>query len=163
MFFTILIWSFFSAFSDATALPNNASIIDTSIQGWCAHLAKELRSVDLNRCLARDWKIDSFSTEGRPIPHLFWGVSERVQPLPGQQPTPAITTSSVPGKKILILATIHGDEISAVSVVFRWMDFLERTKPDSFLRSNRYLFLPLANPDGFYANPRTRTNKNKVD
>ena len=58
---------------------------------------------------------------------------------------------------------MHGDEISSVSAVFRWIDFLDRTKADSFLRQNRYMFIPLVNPDGFYIQPRTRTNLAGVD
>ena len=63
----------------------------------------------------------------------------------------------------MILGGIHGDEISSVSLVFRWMDFLEKVRAESPLRKMRFLFIPLANPDGFWSVPRTRTNIVGVD
>lgn len=119
---------------------------------WCEQLSKELRSVDYKRCIAREWKSDATTALGHPIPYVYWG-----------KPTPAGSTNADGPRRILVVGAIHGDEISAVSMVFRWLDFLEKTKADSFLRQHYYMFIPLANPDGFYAKPRTRTNSNSVD
>ncbi|MGE4231782.1 MAG: M14 family zinc carboxypeptidase [Bacteriovoracia bacterium] len=117
-----------------------------AISDWCNKLGKELKSVEKNKCLAMNWKSEIKSPHGVAIPYLQWGSSQ-----------------SPDAKKIMVLGAVHGDEIAAVSVVFRWIDFLERTKKDSFLRKNEYLFVPLVNPDGFYAQPRSRTNSNGVD
>lgn len=121
---------------------------------WCIELAKELKSIKKESCSARPWEIDARSTGDRVIPRLFWPMKPEKMDK---------KEDSKDGQRILIVAAIHGDEIAAVSVAFRWMDFLERTKADSFVRKNKYLFVPLANPDGFFSSPRTRTNLNKVD
>lgn len=130
----------------------NASFAGTYAkkEEWCKKLSEELKSVDLNRCLNRDWKNAVHSKQGNFIPYLEWSDQ-------------SAASKNKKVKKILILGGVHGDEISSVSMVFRWMDFLERTKPDSFLRENQYLFFPLVNPDGFFKSPRTRTNANGVD
>jgi murein peptide amidase A len=117
----------------------------SDIQQWCKDLSKELMSVKYDSCTSREWKVGDHTTTGRPIPYLFWG------------------SSNSESRRVLILGAMHGDEISSVSMVFRWLDFLEKTKPDSFLRESKYLFFPLVNPDGFYSNPRTRTNLAGVD
>lgn len=137
-------WSaFFLAFSlYAAPLPGGA-VVSEAINTWCRDLSKELLSVNYERCVGRSWENSAASRSGKPIPFTWWG-------------DPA-------GRRILVLGAVHGDEISSVSLVFRWMDFLDKTKPDSFVRKNRYLFLPLINPDGFFASPRTRTNEVGVD
>lgn len=120
---------------------------------WCERLSKELRSVNYPRCIAQDWKSDTTTAAGHPIPSLYWG-----------KPIADGATGAVDGpRRILVIGGIHGDELTAVSMVFRWIDFLERTKADSFLRKHYYMFFPLANPDGFYSKPRTRTNGAGVD
>ncbi len=141
----------YAAEADAQAIPKKENQSPDVIQ-WCNYLGTHLRSVHKERCMSRDWKIEQKLVTGHPIPFLFWGPSEEeIQKNPSDY------------KKVLILSAIHGDEIASVSITFRWIDFLDRIKKDSFLRKNRFLFFPLVNPDGFYANPRTRTNKNGVD
>lgn len=153
-FFLILVGLFLASMGlagqVAVAAPEPIQKIDT-ISQWCNSLGQELRSVHQGRCEKRAWQIEARSAHGQVIPSIFWGALE----------TDKDDTKSP--RKILILGAIHGDEIAAVSVVFRWLDFLDRTKTDSFVRKNRYLFVPLVNPDGFYSKPRSRTNVNGVD
>lgn len=130
-----------------------ASHLAPELTAWCNRLSHELKSVHLELCLKRAWKFDLTTPGGHPIPYL----------LRPAEVLPAGSKPAEPARKVLIVGAIHGDEISAVSTVFRWIDFLDRTKSDSFLRQNTYLFFPLVNPDGFYASPRTRTNSNGVD
>lgn len=139
----------------ATAEGEQSSEVDQ----WCQHLSKELRSVKLDSCRSRQWIVEAKSVQGRPIPYFLWSPIEK----PVDSSTKKGSEADDTGRKVLILGSLHGDEIASVSVVFRWMDFIDRTKPDSFLRKNTYLFFPLINPDGFYAKPRTRTNANGVD
>ena len=121
---------------------------------WCDRLSSELKSVHHERCIARAVELPDADDEWAPDP-----VS-----LLGKRPVDTVDAPGEPGpRRVLVLGAIHGDEISAVSAVFRWIDFLDRTKPDSFLRQNVYMFFPLVNPDGFYAKPRTRTNSGGVD
>ncbi len=131
------------AASVATASPTpELPVIDT-IEQWCDGLSKDLKSVDKKRCLSRPWKVDARSNGQLIIPHFQWGAES--------------------GRRIIIMGGIHGDEISAVSLVFRWIDFLEKVPEDSELRKMRFLFMPVLNPDGYWSKPRTRTNLMAVD
>ena len=123
---------------ESPQLPNIENVED-----WCKGLSKELKSVDLKRCLARNWKTDSKSNGQIIIPHTFLGADE--------------------GRRIIVMGGIHGDEISSVSLVFRWMDFLDTVPAGSELKKMKFLFMPLLNPDGFWSRPRTRTNLSAVD
>ncbi len=122
---------------------NSNPHVTRSIESWCKELDKELLSVQHRSCVDQPWQLETYATSGKPIPYMFWGNPE--------------------GKRILVIGAMHGDEISAISLVFRWIDFLKQTKKDSFLRDRYYLLVPLLNPDGFFANPRTRTNLAGVD
>ena len=126
--------------------------LPVALNAWCHQLSHELKSVHQGSCEKRLWKYEITSAGGRPIPYLYWGKDPATPPVAEQDP-----------RRVLIFGALHGDEISAVSAVFRWIDFLERTKPDSFLRQHVYMFFPLVNPDGFYATPRSRTNSAGVD
>lgn len=143
MALSLALLNLFTAIS-VLAAPSPAPKLAADTRGWCGTLSKKLRSVDLPRCLNHQWKVEAVSAAEHVIPSLAWGKSDE-------------------GRRVLILGAIHGDEISSVSMVFRWIDFLDRTKPDSFLRQNRYLFMPLVNPDGFFSHPRRRTNGAGVD
>jgi Zinc carboxypeptidase len=55
----------------------------------------------------------------------------------------------------------HGDELTAVSIVFRWIDNL--SKPDQPARRFHWRVVPVLNPDGLLAKPPSRVNANKVD
>lgn len=134
-----------------------ASQLAPDLSHWCEELSHDLKSVVHERCVKREWKFEVASEGGHPIPFLTWGK------LPTSAGATKPGVSEPEGRRVLIFGAIHGDEISAVSTVFRWIDFLDRTKSDSFLRKNVYMFFPLVNPDGFYAKPRTRTNKSGVD
>lgn len=61
--------------------------------------------------------------------------------------------------RILFIGGIHGDELSSVSVTFKWLNKLNQHHSGSF----DWHFLPLANPDGLLRRPATRVNANNVD
>lgn len=131
------------------------STLPEPLADWCTQLSQQLKSVHLDRCLKRPWKFETRSIKGRPIPYMYWGRGhDNSAPAKEGEPAP---------KRVLIFGAIHGDEISAVSTVFRWIDFLDRVKADSFLRETTFMFFPLVNPDGFFSSPRTRTNAAGVD
>ena len=60
------------------------------------------------------------------------------------------------GKRILVLSLIHGNEIPAGEVGFRWIRRLNRLSP-----SNSWLIVPVLNPDGVKS--VTRTSSAKID
>jgi hypothetical protein len=130
------------AVSVGGALADELPVIDT-IEQWCSGLAKDLKSVDRKRCLSRPWKVDARSNGQLIIPHFQWGDEQ--------------------GRHIIIMGGIHGDEISSISLVFRWIDFIEQLPEGSELRKMRFLFMPILNPDGYWSRPRTRTNLMAVD
>lgn len=143
--------------ASAGVIAPSSATLPTELSNWCSQLSKELKSVHHERCLKRPWKFEAKSAQNRPIPYLIWGKGDHAT-------SPAGASAAEDGaRRILIFGAIHGDEISAVSTVFRWIDFLDRLKSDSALRQNTFLFFPLVNPDGFFATPRMRTNAQGVD
>ncbi|MBI3544889.1 MAG: succinylglutamate desuccinylase/aspartoacylase family protein [Deltaproteobacteria bacterium] len=145
---------FASPLSAGRASPAPVVVAPPALSAWCTELSQQLKSVHHEKCVARPWKFETTTAGGHPIPYLYWGKDPAAPGPSGEQAGP---------RRILVVGAIHGDEISAVSAVFRWIDFLDRTKSDSFLRAHTFLFFPLANPDGFYSSPRTRTNGAGVD
>jgi hypothetical protein len=63
-----------------------------------------------------------------------------------------------PKRRVLVLGGIHGDELSASSLVFHWIGHAETTPADTHWR-----FIPALNPDGLLAKRPHRTNSNGVD
>lgn len=61
--------------------------------------------------------------------------------------------------KVLLIGGIHGDEFSSVSIVFRWLDILQRLPNRQF----DWLVVPAANPDGLLNKPGTRQNASGID
>jgi hypothetical protein len=61
--------------------------------------------------------------------------------------------------RILLIGGVHGDELTSVSIVFRWMYFLGEENA----KIHHWRIAPLANPDGLFARPSQRTNGNGVD
>lgn len=115
-----------------------------NITDWCKVLSSDLLSVNLQKCSSYAWNFEgSSSMKGSIIPYLKWGNET--------------------GKKILILGLIHGDEISSISLAFRWIDLIQSSSSDSELRKYNYFIAPLVNPDGYFTRPRTRTNASGVD
>ena len=73
---------------------------------------------------------------------------------PSKAGDPAMAT-----KHILVIGGIHGDELTAVSIVFHWLDWARQ--PDAAFYQWR--MIPAANPDGLLVRPSTRVNANGVD
>ncbi|RKY13777.1 MAG: hypothetical protein DRP52_01880 [Planctomycetota bacterium] len=76
-----------------------------------------------------------------------------------QRPIELITVGTGGGEKVMIVATIHGNEDAGTPLVYRLIDKL-RARP-ALLVGCTVLIVPLANPDG-QAN-RTRANASGID
>jgi protein MpaA len=63
--------------------------------------------------------------------------------------------------RVLVVGGIHGDELTAVSVVFRWLDLLQQPGEDA--AQFHWRVVPVLNPDGLLARPPTRVNARGVD
>ena len=61
--------------------------------------------------------------------------------------------------RILLIGGTHGDELSSISVVFKWMNTLEKYHSGKF----HWRVVPLLNPDGALPRKHTRQNANGVD
>jgi len=61
--------------------------------------------------------------------------------------------------RILLVGGTHGDELAAISIVFKWMHTLEKHHSGLF----HWRINPLMNPDGALQRKHQRTNANGVD
>lgn len=61
--------------------------------------------------------------------------------------------------RILLIGGTHGDELTSVSVVFRWIEKLNKFHSGLF----HWHIVPMMNPDGVLNRAASRTNKNGVD
>ena len=61
--------------------------------------------------------------------------------------------------RILVIGGMHGDELTSVSIVFRWIASLKKFHSGLF----HWHMVPMMNPDGVLNKWATRTNKNGVD
>jgi protein MpaA len=64
-----------------------------------------------------------------------------------------------PQARILLVGGTHGDELAAISIVFKWMHTLEKHHSGLF----HWRINPLMNPDGALRKKQRRTNSNGVD
>lgn len=116
------------------------------IDNFCHAFAKKLRSVDYQDCLALDLLPSQKYHSVQNLPLVFREI------------TPNETQA--PKGKILFVGGIHGDEYSAISLGYLWLQSLLKHPDD-----NRYqwLFLPVTNPDGLFSSPAQRQNASGVD
>lgn len=111
----------------------------------CELIADRLGSVELEDCTSADLQVGSGSVNGLPI-------------LVGDYPPPNMAASEAP-YRVLLVGGIHGDELSSVSVVFRWIRRLRNDRT----RDIHWRIIPALNPDGLLRRPASRTNANGVD
>ena len=112
---------------------------------WCNDLGGRLHSVDADKCRAQAF---TAATERTKNGHaLIW------------RDIPAHGKNTAKAPRALVIGGIHGDELTAVSIVFSWLGWIDEGE------AGRYIWrvIPLANPDGLYAKPSTRVNANGVD
>ena len=63
--------------------------------------------------------------------------------------------------RVLVVGGIHGDELTSVSIVFRWIELLKR--PSGEAAQYHWRVIPVLNPDGLLSKPPTRVNARGVD
>lgn len=117
-----------------------------TIDDFCQAFAKKLRTVTLKGCQALKLEAASFTTSNEKRALTYREV------LPHED--------IAPKGRILFIGGVHGDEYAAISLSYLWLQTLTESKKQN---DYHWLFLPLANPDGLFQNPATRTNANKVD
>jgi len=110
---------------------------------FCKTWAKKLRTVTYEGCMALQLQPSGyFSVRGQPL--MLRGISP----------------DDPPRGRVLFIGGIHGDEWAAVSVSYLWLQALLEHRD---LLKSQWLFLPVANPDGLFRSPSTRTNAQGVD
>jgi murein peptide amidase A len=132
------------------------------IEDWCNRVTLVIPQIKRRPCVAAGLKAAPVqSVNGEAI------MLRDFVALPGQTAVQASAQSSAqphaqnPAPRVLVIGGIHGDELTATSIVFRWM---ERLAVDgSPARRYTWRVVPVLNPDGLLAKPPTRTNANKVD
>lgn len=115
-----------------------------AVDSWCDHLVARLRSVTPALCHKQPFAAAPVATVGgHPL------VLRDIAPAP----------AAANDKRILVIGGIHGDELTSVSTVFRWQEWIGQSAAAMY----RWRLIPLANPDGLLVRPPTRGNGNGVD
>lgn len=110
----------------------------------CKRISDRLASVSYRDCIAAKLEASQcYSVSGFPI------LVREFPPLSTRQPL----------GRILIIGGTHGDELTSVSVVFRWIAKLNKYHSGLF----HWHIAPMMNPDGVLKRAATRTNQNGVD
>jgi protein MpaA len=127
------------------ALPSSADKENTnSINNLCRDIGNKLGSVSESNCIAQALTHNNGrSTEGRPLAY------KEYPPLASREPL----------GKVLLMGGIHGDEYSATSIMFKWMDKLNKHHSGLF----HWTVVPCLNPDGLLQKKSQRQNANGVD
>lgn len=115
------------------------------IKSLCHQIGSTLGSVTATQCLKQK------------LLHSG-GQSSQARALATKEYPP--TSYKTPLGKVMLMGGIHGDEYSSVSLMFQWMDKLNRYHSGLF----HWQVIPLLNPDGLLRKPAaTRQNGNGVD
>jgi hypothetical protein len=110
----------------------------------CQRLAQRLGSVSEDSCRRAELGL----TGARSVKEMPLLVRE-FHPLPER----------LPRGRVLLFGGIHGDELSSVSILFKWIETLDQYHSGLF----HWRIVPVLNPDGLLKRPAQRVNANGVD
>lgn len=117
---------------------------DQVVDNACTTISNKLSSVHYSQCIANNLSDSGFrSNQNKPL------LIKEYPPLGKRKPK----------AKILLLGGIHGDEYSSVSIVFKWLNTLDKYHSGLF----HWKIVPLVNPDGLLRKHSRRSNANGVD
>jgi protein MpaA len=120
-----------------------ASASDT-VESFCKRVSDKLASVAYKECSSLEMQSSGHSSvDGQPL------YIKEYPPLGERKPQ----------GRVLLVGGTHGDELSSISIVFKWMHTLERHHSGLF----HWRINPLMNPDGALRPKHQRTNANGVD
>ncbi|MFZ6750668.1 M14 family zinc carboxypeptidase [Undibacterium sp. Ren11W] len=126
------------------ASSSNPTSKPAAVTDWCAVLATRLPKVSENECLASKLQTSGISSfNGFPI------LTKDVAADPRHKQA----------LKVLLLGGIHGDEQTASSVVFKWLQLQGKSNTQEF----QWKVAPVINPDGLLAAKPKRVNARGVD
>jgi protein MpaA len=132
-----------------TILPSSATSVDgrsqyeRDVTAWCDQLSAKLQGIETSSCKKYPYKLSQIrSVNNNIIPFIDIGSTDIRENL-----------------RVLVIGGIHGDEWTAISLVFHWLNWI----PEGGMQNTHWRIVPLSNPDGFHVRPSTRTNANGVD
>ena len=138
-----LLFTSVSVLSIAILFSPCLSATDLSVGDVCQRISNKLASVKYAECDTGLALTGAESVKGVPI------LMKEYPPL----------DQRLPQSRVLLLGGIHGDEYSSVSVVFKWMNKLNRYHSGLF----HWKVIPLLNPDGLLQRKSKRINARGVD
>ncbi len=133
----------FAISAEMSAHPENAlTSAPPTLDAWCKRVTPRLPKVSLADCRTAKLNVSGVtSVEGLALMlRDFPADTKRKHPL-----------------RILLIGGIHGDEHTASSIVFKWMEILQKNRAQEF----QWKVAPIINPDGLLA--RKRVNARGVD
>ncbi len=131
------------------ALVPNAS--REEMHRWCDPVTRALPKIKLKPCMAAGLSPSGAkSVQGLPI---------MAREIAARWATTGTPTTSAPPARVLVIGGIHGDELTASAIVFRWLEWIDQTEAKPY----QWQIVPLLNPDGLLAKPAKRVNANGVD
>ncbi len=121
-----------------------ATASELTRQEACKKISGKLASVGYQECSVLEMQLSGHnSVDGFPL------LIKEYPPLEKRKPR----------GRILLVGGTHGDELSSISIVFKWMHTLEKHHSGLF----HWRINPLMNPDGALRPRPRRTNANGVD
>jgi len=115
-----------------------------SVAEVCRKIDAKLASVKLKECLNSKLRLTPYSSENN-VPILLTEFA----PIEGREPV----------GKVLLIGGTHGDELTSVSIVFKWIKILQKYHSGLF----HWHIAPMMNPDGVLLKRATRANARGVD
>ena len=144
IFYVLFSLAITSVSTAATANNKTINANEKSIDQLCADIGRKLGSVDKDDCLAQGLTSNGgLSTGGYPLAYKEYPPVGSKQPL----------------GKVLLMGGIHGDEYSAISISFKWMNKLNKYHSGLF----HWTVIPNLNPDGLLQKKSQRQNAQGVD
>lgn len=117
-----------------------------AVPDWCGSLSSRLNSLSMASCLSSGLlPTGAKSLKGFPI------LARDI--------VPPVRKNARPAPRILLIGGIHGDELTAVATVFKWLQLAQTPAAQAF----HWKIVPVVNPDGFLAAEPSRVNARGVD
>ena len=126
------------------SLSYSVTLANQVVDKACQQISNKLSSVYYSECITNQLSDSGFrSNQNKAL------LIKEYPPLGKRKPQ----------AKILLLGGIHGDEYSSVSIVFKWLNTLDKYHSGLF----HWKIVPLINPDGLLRKHSRRSNANGVD
>lgn len=139
---SIFLFLSFSAYGDDTKEP---VLSHNPVSVACLKISNKLASVKLSECTKRNLQASGTVSFNKQVLLL--------------KEYPPLLEKQAPQARILMLGGIHGDEYSSITIMFKWMQILDKYHSGLF----HWKIAPLVNPDGLLQRKSQRMNANGVD